>query len=87
MPFYKNSISGAVIERPEGKRLTSVWEPLAMPAKQIPEESSNTPLTPGMQTFDTVVELKKSADKAFPAQTVRGSVYEYTDGQWVKISD
>lgn len=86
MPQYKNKRTGKIVSVDEGVKMISIWEPLVMPEKQIPEESPSSPLTPGMQTFDTVVELKKSADKAFPAQTVRGSVYEYTDGQWVKIS-
>jgi hypothetical protein len=93
MPFYKNKISGAIIERPEGKRLIPVWEPLEMPPLRIPDAAAaemfrmtSTEEPAEMQTFETVVDLKKYADKSLQAKTVRGAVYEYTDGQWVKIS-
>lgn len=90
MPQYKHKRTGKIISEDEGVKMLSVWEPLSMPELRIPNpanasETPNAESAPGLQTFETVVELKKSADKSSAARTVRGAIYEYTDGQWVKV--
>jgi hypothetical protein len=92
MPSYKNKENGAIIFLEDGSKLISIWERLETPQLRVPDDGgAPQELAPSnsqdeMQTFETVVELKKSADKSLPARTVRGAVYEYSDGEWRKVS-
>ena len=86
MAYYKHKRTGKIIEVAEGVKMISLWEPLVMPEKHIPDERSTIADASEIQTFETVVDLKKNADKSLPAKTVRGSIYDYVSGEWVKRS-
>lgn len=96
MPNYRHTRTGNVVFFADGSKLISIWEPVEeleapTPAPLIPEAVASivprplpSNLLTEIQTFETVIELKKSADKESLAKTIRGAVYKYSDGEWRK---
>jgi hypothetical protein len=84
MTYYKHKRTGKTIEVADSVKMISLW----VPVESLEEnETADGTATPEIQTFETVVDLKKNADKSLPAKTVRGSTYDYTNGEWIKRNE
>jgi hypothetical protein len=91
MPSYQNKTNGVIVAVPEGAKMISVWELVTdeVTAKAVTPDvtliESEIEASVELQTFDTVPDLKKFADKTALAKTARGSVYKYNGSEWRKV--